>query len=260
MKHLALCFLLLLLPLMANADPVEINGIYYNLNAKTKQAEVTSNPNMYQGEVIIPDIVNYESVDYEVTSIGEKAFYNCSDLTSVTIPNSMISIGYRAFSGCTGLNSVHITDLESWCKITFYHTNSNPLFLAHQLYLNGDLVTSLVIPNSVTSIRNYAFSCFYGLTSVTIPNSVTSIGKAAFYNCYCLTSMTLPNSVTEIGNSAFYGCKGLKSVTIPNSVISIGTWAFRECSGLTSMTIPNSVTSIGDGAFSGWSKVRDHSQ
>lgn len=100
MKHLALCFLLLLLPLMANADPVEIYGIYYNLNAKTKQAEVTSNPNKYKGDVNIPEKVIFESVDYDVTSIGERAFFSCSDLTSVTIPNSMTSIGYQAFSGC----------------------------------------------------------------------------------------------------------------------------------------------------------------
>ena len=102
---------------------------------------------------------------------------------------------------------------------------------------------------SVTSIRPGAFSnC--GLTSITIPNSVTSIGDEAFCQCYDLTSITIPNSVTSIGPSTFYYCSGLISITIPNSVTSIGTYAFSGCSGLSSITIPNSVTSIGNWAFS----------
>ena len=109
----------------------------------------------------------------------------------------------------------------------------------------------MTIPNSVTSIGNFAFSYCTGLTSVTIPNSVTSIGNYAFQYCTGLTSVTIPNSVTSIGNGAFYYCSGLTSVTIPNSVTSIGHYAFRECSGLTSVTIGNSVTSIGDDAFYG---------
>ena len=110
-------------------------------------------------------------------------------------------------------------------------------------------MTSVTIPNSVTSIGNSAFEHCSGLTSVTIPNSVTSIGWYAFYNCTSLTSVTIPNSVTSIGEGAFSGCSGLTSVTIPNSVTSIGINAFRGCTGLTSVTIPNSVTSIGNNAF-----------
>jgi hypothetical protein len=112
-------------------------------------------------------------------------------------------------------------------------------------------LTSVTIPNSVTSIGNYAFQYCHGLTSVTIPNSVTSIGISAFRDCHGLTSVTIPNSVTSTGISTFRGCYGLTSVTIPNSVTSIELSAFRDCSGLTSVTIPNSVTSIGDYAFRG---------
>ena len=110
-------------------------------------------------------------------------------------------------------------------------------------------ITSVTIPNSVTSIGRYAFEWCSRLTSVTIGNSVTSIGNDAFLKCKGLTSVTIPNSVTSIGDYAFRECSGLTSVTIPNSVTSIGESAFRECSGLTSVTIPNSVTSIGDYAF-----------
>lgn len=166
----------------------------------------------------------------------------------MAIGNSVTYIGEFAFSECVALNSVHITDIAAWCNINF---GSNPLSYAHHLYLNGEEVKDLVIPNSVTSISSGAFSGCSGLTSVTIPNSVTSIGNEAFSGCSGLTSVTIPNSVTSIGNGAFWGCSGLTSVTIPNSVTSIGNNTFIYCDGLNSVTIPNSVTSIGYGAFQG---------
>ena len=110
-------------------------------------------------------------------------------------------------------------------------------------------MTSLTIPNSVTSIGNYAFYDCDSLTSLTIPNSVTSIGDYAFYDCNSLISLTIGNSVTSIGDYTFYGCNSLTSLTIPNSVTSIGDYAFCDCDSLTSLTIGNSVTSIGDWAF-----------
>ena len=122
-------------------------------------------------------------------------------------------------------------------------------FYASSSTAAGRRLTSVIIPNSVTSIDTYAFYYCSGLTSVTIPNSVTSIGNSAFAYCSGLTSVIIPNSVTSIGERAFYYCSSLKSVAIPNSVTSIDTFAFYYCSGLTSVTIPNSVTSIGDRAF-----------
>ena len=114
-------------------------------------------------------------------------------------------------------------------------------------------LTSITIPNSVTSIGVCVFERCSGLASITIPNSVTSIDRYAFEGCSGLTSITIPNSVTSIGNEAFNGCSGLTSITIPNSVTSISVRVFAHCSGLTSITIPNSVTSIGEGAFEGCS-------
>ncbi len=123
-------------------------------------------------------------------------------------------------------------------------------FSSYRNALN-ERITSITIPDSVTSIDKAAFRGCTGLTSITIPNSVTSIGDSAFYGCTALTSVTIGNGVTSIGGSAFYNCSGLTSITIPNSVTSIGGSAFYNCSGLTSVTIPDSVTSIGDHAFSG---------
>ena len=233
------------------------------------------------------------TIPNSVTSIGNYAFYGCSSLTSVTIPNSVTSIGNYAFYGCSSLNSITIpssvmtigvhpfsdciglTSIEVESGNTFYdsrnncnaiiETRTNKLIAGCQSTVIPNTVTSIgdyafdgcsglisvIIPNSVTSIENYAFYYCSGLTSVIIPNSVTSIGAYAFYECRGLTSVTIPNSVTSIGDHAFYECRGMTSVTIPNSVTNIGAYAFYECRGLTSATIPNSVTSIGNCAF-GW--------
>ena len=189
------------------------------------------------------------TIPNSVTSIGGSAFFNCARLTSVTIGNSVTSIGENAFFNCSGLTKVNISDMASWCKISFESGTANPLFYAKHLYLNGSEVKELIIPNSVTSIGGLAFYNCSGLTSVTIGNSVTTIGNYAFSSCSGLTSVTIPNSVTSIGGYAFSSCSGLTSVTIGNSVNTIGNYAFSSCSGLTSVTIPNSVTSIGENAF-----------
>lgn len=237
MKKLFLSTLLLALPLLASAYDIAVENadgvtIYYNYYNNGTELEVTyknSNYRSYSGVVNIPEEVTYLSRKRKVTSIGYEAFYNCSGLTSVTIGNSVTSIrshafysctgltsvtignsvttiGGQAFYNCNGLTSVHITDIAAWCRIAFWEYVSNPLIYANHLYLNGEEIKDLVIPNSVTSIGCYAFSGCTGLTSVTIPNSVTSIGNNAFSDCSGLTSVTIPNSVTSIGNDAFAGC------------------------------------------------------
>lgn len=281
MKKLFLSLLVVLLPLVALADAVEIDGIYYNLIEKAKEAEVTRNPNYYTGSVDIPDSVTYDGVEYSVTSIGNAAFWECNKLTSITIPNNVTSIGESAFSSCTsltsisipssvtsigksafyrcsGLTKVYISDLATWCGISFkwvVNGSSNPLYYAQHLYLNGVEIKELLIPDSVTSIGTYTFHGCSSLTAVSIPNSVATIGAGAFEGCRGLSSITIPNSVTSIGSSAFYLCSNLASINIPNGVTSIEYSSFKGCKSLTSVTIPNSVTTIEQEAFSGCSAM-----
>ncbi len=179
-----------------------------------------------------------------VTNIGDLAFSNCSGLTSVTIPDSVTSIGYGAFSDCSGLMSISVGSGNANYK------SVNGLLLSKdgKTLIQG-VNGNVVIPDSVTTIRDSAFQCCSELASVTIPDSVTSIGSSAFYGCSGLTSVTIPDSVTSIGNRAFERCSGLTSVTIPDSVTSIGDDAFCGCTGLKEVRLPASTCEIGEGTF-----------
>ena len=272
-KLLTTLLLLITAAFTASAS-VQIGDLYYNLDSSTLTAEVTylsygssSNKSYVSGTLKIPSTIKCNGVTYKVTTIGSSAFRKCTGLTSVTIPNSVTKIGTQAFDGCTGLTEVHITDIGAWCNIKFDGFTANPLFYAHKLYLNGEEVKDLVIPNTVTTIGNYAFDGCSGLTSVTIPKSVTTIGSDAFLNCTGLTKV----HITDIGawcNIKFDDCPSLndyklylngeevKDLVIPDTVTTIGDWAFSGCTGLTSVTIPNSVTSIGRYAFYGCNNLK----
>ena len=145
----------------------------------------------------------------------------------------------------------NITEVVIPDAITFGHYNYEVKEIGFGAFSSYSCLTSITIPNSVTSIGWEAFNGCSSLTSLTIPNSVTSIGDWAFADCKSLTSVSIPTSVTSIGNYAFENCSSLTSITIPNSVTSIGEWAFADCKSLTSIVIPDSVTSIGESAFLG---------
>ena len=266
-KHLLFIFAALL-PLLASAQTeVEIDGIWYNLVSKAKLAEVkSSGGTKYSGTITIPATVTYEGEAYSVTSIGSSAFSGCSSLTAVHIPASVTSIGSSAFYGCSSLTAVHISSIEAWCKITFENYESNPLYHAHNLYLNGELVTNLVIPDGVTSIGNYAFLDCSSLTAITIPEGVTSIGDYAFRDCSSLTDIVVAEGNQKYDSRG--GCKaiietasntlisGCSTTIIPEGVTSIGGSAFTGCTSLTAITIPEGVKSIGTKAFYGCYKLK----
>jgi hypothetical protein len=187
-----------------------------------------------------------------VTNIGDRAFSSCLSLTSVTVGKSVNSIGGGAFQNCTGLTAITVDAANS-----VYSSVAGVLFNKSQTTLiqyPGGKLGDYVIPNTVISLGDAAFQGCDRLTGVTIPDSVTTIGGSAFASCHSLTGLTIPNSVTSIGVMAFDGCISLSRVTIGNSVASIGDWAFYG-SSLTSVTIPDSVTSIGDDAFDACSSL-----
>ena len=225
-----------------------IDGVLY----ADSMTQIVWTSQFISGDFVIPD---------GVTSIGDWAFSNCSRLTSITIPNSVKSIGSGAFSGSNGLRAVYISSIAAWCDILFEKSSSyvgdysNPLRQAEDLYLDGKLLTDIIIPDGLTKINEGAFTGCHSLMNITIPDSVTSIGCEAFYDCRNLMNITMPNSVTSIGWATFSGCRRLTNITIPNNVTSIGYSAFSGCSSLTSVTIPDSVTSIGNYAFGGCSSL-----
>ena len=236
------------------AKKVKIASEYKGLPVKNIYADAFEN-NRTITDVIIPD---------SVTRIGDDAFEGCSSLTSVTIGNGVTYIGISAFEGCSSLASVTIPDSVicigdsafSNCNSALYTeyeygkyvcTNDNPYLIL--VALTNDNFSTYKIHEDTKFIDTNVFHSCQRLTSITIPDGVTSIGSYAFAWCSSLTSVTIPDSVTRIGDNAFYSCSSLTSVTIGNGVTSIGNDTFEYCSSLTSVTIGNSVTSIVSYAF-----------
>lgn len=240
-----------LVTLSVMAEDVLIDGINYSIVTKAKVAQVIPLVNeRYSGDIVIPAVIQVDGVEYSVTSIGDYAFRYCGQLTSVSIPFSVTSIGEEAFTG-SFMNKAEFASIECLCKMQFDGYYSNPLSMAHDLYISGEEMKNVTIPTSVTDINNYAFAGCSELESVTISSSVTSIGECAFSGCTKLINIVIPNGVTLIKRETFSKCTNLSSVTLPASVKSIESYAFLNCSNLTEFSVPSAVVSIGYGAFSG---------
>ena len=229
MKFLLL-LLFVFLPTFADAV-IEIDGIYYILYPTTNEAKVTYG-RAYSGIVDIPSSITYKEIKYSVTNIGEKAFYRCSGLASINIPNSVTRISPHAFMGCSGL-------------------------------------TSISIPNSVTKLEQNAFQDCRNLLSVTICTNNFSISYNTFSGCrnikkliyaegctkatstglVSVSEVILPQTLLDISDNAFSNFKNLKTISIPISVTTISQEAFSGCSGLTNINLSNSMTTLGSGAF-----------
>ena len=261
------------------ASDITVTATYTALNAGDFTC-TTSNDTItitgYTGSgsaVTIPDTID----GLPVTGIGANAFLNCSNLISVTIPDSISSIGSAPFSACTNLATIIVgtanTAYSSVDGVLFnksqttlvqypagksgsdYTIPDSVTVIAGGSFLGGTRLTGFTMPNSVASIGNNAFKSCSSLTNATIGNSVTNIGNNAFSSCSNLTSVTIGNSVIGIEYSAFYHCTSLTNIMIPNSVIFIGNGTFNGCSNLISATIGNSVTSIGTNAFNSCSSL-----
>ena len=253
MKKIISFFLALTTAGIVAASDTKVGNIWYNFDDATLTAEVTYKgdaadyyDNRYKGNVSIPDKVSYQNKTYDVTSIGDRAFYGCKNVTSITLPKSVTSIGKEAFSSCYDMSKINI-------------------------------------PESVTSIGEEAFSACVSLLSLTVPSTVKTIGKGAFYSvpnliydgsekygartlngyvegnlvyedktktklCACSRvakgTLKLPTTLEEIGEIAFLYCSDLESLTLPNSVTTIGANAFYDCAGLISLVVPSTITTI----------------
>ena len=213
--------------------------------------------------IVIPD---------SVTSIGDYAFSGCSSLSNIVIPDSVISIGNGVFSGCLLLEYISFSKsviclnknpFSDWkgvleCLSPNFIYEDDVLFNKDKskiVSFRNQKIESYIIPDSVTSIGDYAFSGCSSLSNIVIPDSVTDIGKCAFSHCSSLSNIVIPDSVTSIGNDAFLRCSSLSNIVISDSVTSIGNGAFLGCSSLSNIVIPDSVTSIGNDAFSDCSSL-----
>ena len=251
MRRVFLFVVFAIVSISAKANYFKQDGIYYTIETDGLWVGRYE----YKGDIVIPSTVTYEGTEYVVVGIGDKAFWSCSGLTSITIPNSVTSIGSDAFVGCSSLTSITIPNsVTSIDSDAFKNCTSLTSVTLHcskigSCFRQNSSIQEINIGEEVISIGSFAFWGCSGLTSITIPNSVTSIGNDAFEDCTNLLSIVIPNSVTTIGENAFRNCTSLSSVVIPNSVTTIGRKAFENCSSLSYLYLPSSITEMGYETF-----------
>lgn len=262
--------------------PCDSVGLDYTIVGKT--VTITGIGKCTDTNIVIPEYIN----GYQVVAIGDRAFVSNRNIERVSIPASVNYFGIYAFNGCTNLNAINISDLAAWCNATITEHNSviyygsSPLLYAQNLYLNGELVTELIIPDGVTAIKAGTFYGCTSIESVYIPSGVSKIDDGAFLRCPnvgeitvslennsyysegnclienksqtliwgCKNSVIPTTGVTKIGAKAFNECTGLTYIEIPENITSINSGAFLQCTNLKEVILPNGITAIGGSTFS----------
>ena len=189
-----------------------IDGLYYNLDYNTKTASVAKNKSA-SGDIVIPEKVTYDNVEYTVTSLEENSF-RYSSISSIKLPSSVTILGNTCFANCNSLTSI---DLPSSVM-----TLGNGCF-------SGCAIKSIKIPSSVTTLGNFCFSSCFSLTSVELPSSINTISLGCFQDCKSLAFISIPSSVSNLYLQCFWNCSSLKSIEIPSSVKSINHLCFAAC-------------------------------
>ena len=271
----------------------EVGGIYYKIvddisrivKVSYKGSDWEDYDQEYLDTIVIPEIVTYKHRNYRVTEIGDNAFRNCSAMTSISIPASVWLIGHGAFDGCETLKEIHINNLSAWCEMRFWDVvddiGGSPFHYADELYLNGELITDLVVPEDVTDIGAHAFEGYEKLRSVVLHNGIEAIYKSAFLNCTNLTSINIPKDIYYVGPYAFdgtfwydnlpdgevyagkhlYKYKGEMqsntSIVVREGTETICESAFDCRAELTSITLPSSLRCIHDYAFNGCVNLKE---
>lgn len=210
----------------------------------------------YAGFVQIPSTVEYEGFKYTVTEISGDAFADCLQLEGIGIPPTINYIGSSAFIHDDNLKGVYITDLAAWMNIQFSNSSwCNPLEFAENFYLNGELVTEVIVPDNISEIKRWVFAGCKSIQKVTLPESVTSIGSNAFYKCENLSDINLPSGISSIGSGAFSNCKSIERIDLPSSLIELGSYVFSGCNALKEIEIPGSLSIVANDMFQGCDKL-----
>ena len=184
-----------------------------------------------------------------VRVIENGAFYGCSKIEQVNFGQSIDTIQANAFTLCNAIKSVSIPSVESWCRIVFENTKSNPAITSKSLIVNGEELTSVAFPSGMGQVNDYTFQNLQSLESVELPEDVVHIGAGAFQDCTKLSTIDLPESVEAIGESAFSGCEAINNVELPEKITAIPSLLFAGCKSLEKVVIPEGVESVGGFAF-----------
>lgn len=238
-----------------------VSPFYYRLrdNMTADEVEVTYDKNPYSGDLVVPSTVDYSGKTYQVTRIGNYAFSDDDNVTSVKLPESINSIGTYAFNDCDRLTKIDIpASVKSIEAKAFYSCDILKEVTLHEgleaigneVFYNNYQLSIITLPSTLKTIGIRAFRACGSLKSIVIPNSVTTMGEDVFNNCTSLTTVTLSNQLTAIGNYAFYNT-ALRSIEIPASVQTIGDYAFQGCQSLVSVIFPATMTSLGNRTFQG---------